>query len=63
MEHSTLIVDLGLVTAVAALTAMVARRFKQPTILGYLLAGWNGVSPPKEALDTKIIHKKQAPSP
>ncbi|MBZ0111447.1 MAG: cation:proton antiporter [Thermoanaerobaculia bacterium] len=37
--HSTLIVDLAVVTTVGAVTALLARRFGQPSILGYLIAG------------------------
>ncbi|PRQ03063.1 Inner membrane protein YbaL [Enhygromyxa salina] len=38
-HEGTLIIDLALVTGVAAVTAMIARRLGQPSILGYLLAG------------------------
>lgn len=37
--HGGLIADLAVVTMVAALTGMLARRVGQPSILGYLLAG------------------------
>jgi len=37
--HDDLIADLAIVTAVAAVTAILSRRLGQPTILGYLLAG------------------------
>lgn len=37
--HGGLITDLAVVTVVAALTGMLARRVGQPSILGYLLAG------------------------
>lgn len=37
--HSTLIVDLAAVTAVGGVTALLARRLGQPSILGYLVAG------------------------
>ena len=34
-----LILDLAIVTVVAAVTGLLARRFGQPSILGYLFAG------------------------
>lgn len=37
--HGTLIGDMAIVLAVAAVTGVVARRFGQPSLLGYLLAG------------------------
>lgn len=37
--HGTLIVDLAVVTVVGAVTALLARRLGQPSILGYLVAG------------------------
>lgn len=39
MATHELISDLAIVTGVAAVTGMAARRFAQPSILGYLLAG------------------------
>lgn len=38
-NHGTLIVDLAVVTAVGGITALLARRFHLPSILGYLGAG------------------------
>lgn len=37
--HGTLILDLAVVTTVGAVTAILARRLGQPSILGYLVAG------------------------
>ncbi len=37
--HGALILDLAVVTTVGAATALLARRFGQPSILGYLVAG------------------------
>ncbi|MCB9680652.1 MAG: cation:proton antiporter [Alphaproteobacteria bacterium] len=40
MDHgATFVSDLAMVAAVAAVTGMLARQLKQPSILGYLLAG------------------------
>lgn len=39
MHDASFITDFALVLAVGALTSVLARRFRQPTILGYLLAG------------------------
>ncbi len=39
MHGASFVVDLGLVLAVAAVTSVVTRWLKQPTILGYLFAG------------------------
>jgi len=38
-SHGTLIIDLAVVTAVGGVTALLARRFNLPSILGYLGAG------------------------
>ena len=37
--HSLLVADLAIVTAVGAVTGILARRLGQPAILGYLFAG------------------------
>jgi CPA2 family monovalent cation:H+ antiporter-2 len=39
MHESTFVADLAVVLGVAAVTAVVARALRQPTVLGYLLAG------------------------
>lgn len=39
MTHESLIVDLAIVLGVAAATGLVARWLRQPSVLGYLLAG------------------------
>jgi CPA2 family monovalent cation:H+ antiporter-2 len=39
VHESSFLTDLALVLGVAALTAVVARRFAQPSVLGYLVAG------------------------
>lgn len=39
MDSSTLIQDLGVVLAVAAVAAMICRRFGQSVVVGYLIAG------------------------
>ena len=37
--HGTLVPDLALVLGVAAVTSVLSRTWRQPSILGYLLAG------------------------
>lgn len=38
-EAPTFLADIAIVTGVAAITGLTARALRQPTILGYLLAG------------------------
>ncbi len=40
MPEATFVVDLAVVLSVAGATSVLARLFGQPTILGYLLAGF-----------------------
>ncbi len=60
MEHATLIHDLAIISATAAVVALIFHRFRQPIVVGYLLAGAEATKLPlaDQRLDNAITRRR-----